>query len=133
MTTDLVLWAPLQLFNARGSGGPLPFPDIRYRPPRSTMDPRFLACTQHRVACDCREAEHAEEVAELRSEVELNRRYEDAIEALAALHGPKPGSEYCAAPGCLTRFPCPTRNIVAPLSWRLKYETDHTPGRVIYP
>lgn len=36
--------------------------------PKSTMDPRWLACASHRTACDCREAELAEEIAELRSE-----------------------------------------------------------------
>lgn len=33
--------------------------------PRNTRDPRWRACAQHRTACDCREAEHAEEMHEL--------------------------------------------------------------------
>lgn len=31
-----------------------------YTPPRDTIDPRYDACTDHHVACDCREAEHQE-------------------------------------------------------------------------
>ncbi|MEV0313575.1 hypothetical protein [Nonomuraea fuscirosea] len=36
--------------------------------PKNTMDIRYVACGDHRTACDCREAELAEEIAELRSE-----------------------------------------------------------------
>lgn len=36
-------------------------------PPKSTMDPRWITCAAHRVACDCREAELAEEITELRA------------------------------------------------------------------
>lgn len=42
-------------------------------PPRNTMDARWQACTDHHLACDCREAELAEEIAEqhaVRGEVE---------------------------------------------------------------
>lgn len=56
--------------------GPLPtvrFQDgtrIAYQPPRDTCDGnRWRACTDHRVACDCREAEMAEQIAELRGEL----------------------------------------------------------------
>ncbi len=60
--------------------GPLPtigFYDgtrLAYEVPRSTMDPRFKACHTHRPACDCREAEMAEQIAELRSELNAIRR-----------------------------------------------------------
>lgn len=37
---------------------------IAYQPPANTLDPRYLACTEHRVACDCREAEYNEDIAE---------------------------------------------------------------------
>lgn len=37
---------------------------VRYTPPADTVDPRYEACTEHRVACDCREAEHAETMSE---------------------------------------------------------------------
>jgi hypothetical protein len=54
-----------------------PLPTIRfydgtkqaYDVPRDTMDPRFQACTYHHPACDCREAELAEQIAELRGEL----------------------------------------------------------------
>ncbi|WP_336214743.1 hypothetical protein [Nonomuraea sp. LPB2021202275-12-8] len=36
--------------------------------PKNTMDPRWLACANHHTACDCREAELAEDLAELRWE-----------------------------------------------------------------
>ncbi len=60
--------------------GPLPtigFYDgtrLAFNVPKSTMDPRFKACRVHRPACDCREAELAEQIAELRSELEAVRR-----------------------------------------------------------
>lgn len=38
--------------------------------PADTMDPRWAACTDHRVACDCREAETAENLHEYRAERE---------------------------------------------------------------
>lgn len=46
----------------------LPVAEVVYDVPVNTCDPRYSACTVHRVACDCREAEHAEEVGELRHE-----------------------------------------------------------------
>lgn len=54
-----------------------PLPSVRFRDdshvayvvPRDTMDPRWKACVHHRTACDCREAEHAETVSELRHEI----------------------------------------------------------------
>lgn len=42
---------------------------VVYTPPTDTMDPRWKACIHHRVACDCREAEHAESISELLSEI----------------------------------------------------------------
>lgn len=41
---------------------------VVYTPPRDTCDPRARACTDHRVACDCREAEFAEYASESRGE-----------------------------------------------------------------
>lgn len=37
---------------------------VEYDPPRDTCDPRYEACTDHHVACDCREAEWAESALE---------------------------------------------------------------------
>ncbi|MGR6915376.1 hypothetical protein ACU635_14120 [[Actinomadura] parvosata] len=36
--------------------------------PKNTMDIRYVACGDHRTACDCREAELSEEISELRWE-----------------------------------------------------------------
>lgn len=44
-------------------------PKVAYAPPVNTMDPRYAACTKHHVACDCREAEFAEERQEVRLQV----------------------------------------------------------------
>jgi hypothetical protein len=41
---------------------------LPYEPPKNTLDPRWAACTEHRPACDCREAERAEEISELHAE-----------------------------------------------------------------
>ena len=51
--------------------GRTPLPRVVYEVPRNTCDPRFAACTDHHVACDCREACHAEEIAEHRAEWKL--------------------------------------------------------------
>lgn len=44
---------------------------VAYTPPRDTLDPRYAACRDHRVACDCREAMFAEDRAEWRAEGKL--------------------------------------------------------------
>lgn len=59
--------------------GPLPtirFRDgtrLAYTQPKDTCDPRWEACTDHRPACDCREAEMTEQIAELRAELNAIR------------------------------------------------------------
>lgn len=58
-------------------------PAVAYVPPRDTMDPRYRACTDHHVACDCREAEHAEQVAEHVAEW---KRLRDVARVLLAGH-----------------------------------------------
>lgn len=117
MTTALELCAPPQRFN-EGWGAPPHYPEIRYRPPRDTTDPRYAACRRHRVACDCREAHMAEDRAELRAYAAENRRFEDAIDAVLALHAGPTLSGRCSNPACFATYPCPTRNLLAPLSWR---------------
>jgi hypothetical protein len=47
---------------------------LDYDPPRNTLDARYVACTKHQVACDCREAEYQEEIAEFRGEFDLVRK-----------------------------------------------------------
>ena len=37
--------------------------------PKDSLDPRWKACVQHRTACDCREAQLAEQLAEYRAEL----------------------------------------------------------------
>lgn len=53
-----------------------------YEPPRDTCDIRYAACKDHHPACDCREAEMAEQIAEYRA---MLRELEHAI--LAAIKG----------------------------------------------
>jgi hypothetical protein len=50
--------------------------------PRNTLDIRYAACISHHLACDCREALTAEDVAEYRA---MFRELEQAI--LAAIKG----------------------------------------------
>jgi len=66
--------------------GPLPsvrFHDgssVVYTLPTDTMDGRWKACTHHRVACDCREAEFAETVSELRYEMRaIQKAFADVL------------------------------------------------------
>jgi hypothetical protein len=47
---------------------------IAYEVPRDTMDPRYALCTEHHPACDCREAELAEQLGEYRAEQTAARR-----------------------------------------------------------
>lgn len=57
---------------------------VPYVPPRDTMDDnRWRACTDHRVACDCREAEFAERTDELWSEL---KDAQDAARDILAGH-----------------------------------------------
>lgn len=59
-----------------------PLPTITFRDgtrlvhtlPRDTVDPRWRACTDHRAACDCREAELAETISELRHELQSAKK-----------------------------------------------------------
>jgi hypothetical protein len=41
--------------------------------PRNTLDLRYPFCRDHRTACVCREAEHAEQLAEYRHELDAVR------------------------------------------------------------
>ena len=49
-------------------------PAVAYVPPKNTLDPRYTACIDHHVACDCREAEFAEYRQEARAEWEQVRQ-----------------------------------------------------------
>ena len=50
------------------------YPAVAYVPPKNTLDPRYAACTDHHVACDCREAEFAEDRQEARYEWDRVRK-----------------------------------------------------------
>lgn len=106
--------------------GPLPvlrFWDgttIVYTPPRNTLDPRFAVCTDHRPACDCREAEWAEQRAEWRGAAAEARQHEQALEAVGKLHRsyqPPYGGRICLE--CHKEWPCPTFRLAADTSWLL--------------
>jgi hypothetical protein len=61
----------------RGGPGYVQFHDgtrIQFDQPLNTLDPRYPKCTEHRVACDCREAEWSEEVRELTGEWQSFRK-----------------------------------------------------------
>lgn len=68
---------------------------VDYAPPSSTLDPRYKACSQHRPACDCREAEHAEALAEIVAE---QRRVARAVREIVAGHPTYLNAEM--TPGC---------------------------------
>lgn len=112
MSTALAVWAPVVRFNDK------PGPEIRYRPPRDTLDPRYSACVRHHVACDCREAELAERIAELHSLLDEDRQHQDALAAIAQLHR---RASYFGGPPiceeCHHGWPCPTWRLAADVSW----------------
>ena len=93
-STELVGPLPTVTF---GGGPRIPIsewgarPKVAYVPPRNTMDPRFDACTDHHVACDCREAEHAEMLQEWRSE---RQESDDAFAQILAGHATYAWSVY---------------------------------------
>lgn len=72
MTRALV---PLQ--RVRFGGGrrwPAPPATVAVEPlPRNTLDPRYAFCHDHHTACVCREADQAEQMAELRHELDAVR------------------------------------------------------------
>ena len=69
-STELVGPLPTVTFHGGPQRAPGDTPKVAYVPPRNTTDPRYARCTDHRVGCDCREAELAEAIAEWRAEYE---------------------------------------------------------------
>ena len=61
MSGTLVGPMPVVRFGTFGQAG-----QVIYSPPRDTLDVRYALCTDPHVACDCREAEWAEERQERR-------------------------------------------------------------------
>lgn len=50
------------------------YAEVAYTPPINTCDARYSACTDHHVACDCREAEFAEYRSEVAYENDARRK-----------------------------------------------------------
>jgi hypothetical protein len=71
---------------------------VAYQVPHNTLDPRYRLCAEHRVACDCREAERQESIADLKAELVAVKKA--ALELLAGhdVHGDD-GSG-CMCTGC---------------------------------
>lgn len=96
---------------------------VPYDVPRHTGDIRFALCSDHHPACDCREAELAENLAELRSEMHEIDRYRSMARGVAQLHRPQGGpSRYSGGPFCVscsytTPWPCPTLVLVGEINF----------------
>lgn len=97
MTTSTELVGPLKVGKVHFTGGPNQLrhdsqgrmcfvrahANAVYDVPTDTRDPRHDVCTDHHVACDCREAYLAEQINELRDEYRLLR---EAIDTVLAGH-----------------------------------------------
>lgn len=92
--------------------GPLPtirFQDgtrIAYTPPPHTLDIRYAVCTDHHPACDCREAELAENAGELRGELDgikaaFATELQDHATWPAWTGDPDASFNVCSCTGCL--------------------------------
>ena len=74
---------------------------VNYEVPKNTLDPRYVLCLDHHVACDCREADLAESISEGRA---VLRAFERAFDEI--LTGHPTGSSYdpdtnnCQCTGC---------------------------------
>lgn len=109
-TTELEpAWAPVLHFNHRFHKV-LPFPEVRYRVPANTCDPRWDACRVHHPACDCREAEQAENLNELRHDAQHRTLLVDRLRAVARLHAPVTDHRPMC-PVCIEAAPCSTRTL----------------------
>lgn len=64
-----------------------------YSPPFMTVDPRYAACTDHHVGCDCREAHLREEILEYKIE---ERIWAQAAEEIVGEHE----QDTCMCTGC---------------------------------
>ena len=102
MSTDVVGPVNVVHFGPFGRAG-----SVIYTPPGNTCDPRYDACTSHHVACDCREAEMAEQRAEWRDEYKGVQEAFDQVLAghsTAIMGAPNPytgeSDNPCACTGC---------------------------------
>ncbi|MER6171312.1 hypothetical protein [Streptosporangium sp. NPDC001681] len=74
--------------------------------PANTLDPRYDACSEHRTACDCREAMFAENVSEQRAEWEhAKRMFNEVLEGHPTYaydkHGKPDEQAQCKCSGCV--------------------------------
>jgi hypothetical protein len=102
-STELVGPVPVVYFH----GGPARFdtprsalPKAAYVPPQNTLDPRYAACTHHRVACDCREAEMAEDRHEFWLAQKQLAEVAGQILAGHPTRGSVAGAKSCMCTGC---------------------------------
>lgn len=96
---------------------------IDYDVPKNTLDPRYAACTDHHVACDCREADLAEQLGEHR--MEWRAVHVAARQALAGhqVYGrDEDERDACLCSGCAIQRA--TRNLLGP------GDVDYRTGRV---
>lgn len=107
MTTSTELVGPMPVGKVRFGGGPSIVrrddhgrlrrrhsdATVIYDVPTNTLDPRYTACTDHHVACDCREAEHAEEMQEW---AYARREIQGAIDSVLQGHR----IDECMCTGC---------------------------------
>lgn len=116
MTTSTALVGPLPV--VRFHDGTVLAAD----PPRDTCDPRWEACTEHRTACDCREAELNEDRNEYRA------MYQAVIEAARRILAGHPTHHYAEVPsdregmtyeanGCMCSGCQIVRASYLPLNW----------------
>ncbi|WP_152185107.1 hypothetical protein [Segeticoccus rhizosphaerae] len=106
MTTELVGPLDVVVFGGGGYDHALSFgenmarrPKVAYTPPANTLDPRYQACTDHHVACDCREAEFAEDRQERRQNDAMVRQVVDSVLLGHPTYGDG-DSEGCMCTGC---------------------------------
>lgn len=67
--------------------------------PRNTLDLRWLACREHRLACDCREAELAEGLQEMSGELRhLGHVFDEVLKGHATWG--RNDFDRCSCTGC---------------------------------
>lgn len=105
---------------------------VAYTVPRNTLDPRHAACTDHHVACDCREAELNEQLEENRLEWAALRDAARRVLAGHQLETPAGLEDWqrrrykvCMCSGCVIERT--SHNL---LSWA---DVDYHTGRVLDP
>lgn len=107
--TSKALVGPLPTITfSGGPGGYWAVTRQAYEVPRNTLDPRFTTCQAHHPACDCREAELAEQRHEMRAEVDAwYRAARTVLAGHRTFDWPSPGADLdgrgplaCQCSGC---------------------------------